>query len=175
MKIKTAITAMLSDAETSIGSKNEIISFLRKYSCSARPITHYSCRGQSTAAIKKLLTTMGMVEGEDFTVVSSTYDPEFNQIRWASSLKKVSELVASLSAVTLNQLGSPFFDQVYAKLMTKGDITPLMNKLCDTEGNGTVSMAVPDTLDQNHVAVKALNRTRSIVTTLYQLSVQRGL
>ena len=162
MKIKTAIETMLSDAETSMTSKVEVIQFIRKFSQPKRPITHYSCRGQSTVALKKFLELMGMT-GDDFNIVSSSFDPEFNQIRWATNLVRISELVTNIANAT-SQIPA-FFDELYAKVTNKEDFKHLTSLFCDTEVDGKIVIA-PKPLDSRHIAVKILNATKSIVSVM---------
>lgn len=165
MKIRTAVETLFSDAETSVSSRVEIVSFLRRYASGRRPITHYSCRGNSTNALKKMLLIMGLRENDDFKIVSSKLDPEFNQIRWAQDLKGISEVVNGLVASTRGN--DALFDALYVNVTKKLDTAPLTSKLCDSEGGQAIVTA--PSMDENHLAARILRTTSKIVVTLAAL------
>ena len=146
MKIKEAIATMLSDADLSIGSKVEIVAFLRRFSSKAAPVTHYSCRGSSTKALVKLLDLMGMKEKDDYTVVSSKLDDEFNQIRWSKGIRAISSLVNTLDA-SVNRLCG-YFDALYYKVTTKQDVSGMIGKIADSEGDAVI--VAGDRVDASH-------------------------
>lgn len=169
MKLKSAITTVFSDAEISTGSKLEVVAFLRRYSSKTRPITHYSCRGQSTAALRKLLGLLDIKEGEDFTVAASSYDPEFNQIRWSQNLKKISDLVTYIStAAGGDRHNGQLFDRMYVAITKKNELGPFIDKFCDTNEQG-VTISLP-ALDERHIAARVMRKTSEIVKALCEFA-----
>jgi len=175
MKLKSAVKAVLSDAEISTGAKLEVVAFLRRYSSKIRPITHYSCRGQSTVALKKLLGLLDIKENEDFSVVASSYDPGFNQIRWIQDLSKICNLVERLSSVAGgDRHAGQLFDRMYVAITKNTDLDQFINVFQDD--SDTEVVVADDTppavqeLDNSHIAIRVMHKTSEIVKALCSLA-----
>jgi hypothetical protein len=165
MKLKTAVKTLLSDKGTSLGSKVEVVSFLRRYSLPTRPVTHYSCIGKSTDAIKRLLADMGMAEGPDFSVAASSFDEKFNQIRWTPKSAAIGTVVAELSAVPKI---ARLLDMAYVSL-THGEYPEKLVEALHDKGETHAKPGKDGGLNKNLLAVKLALRTQHIAKEVMNL------